>query len=106
MPVSSAPTALRPAQSAVDENRTSTDGQWPLTFNVPPTCTRYSPPDRISRICIPPGANNARPGNTRSPSLASRTYTALLSSRRCANAVVNPAGMCCTMTMPGALAGI
>ncbi len=57
-------------------------------------------------MCRPPGATRASPACTGSPSAASFTESAERWSSRAANAAVNFSGMCWTMTMPGASAGI
>ena len=52
-----------------------------------------------------PGAMSTRPGSTASPASASFTSTAQVPFRRRAKASVNFSGMCCTITIPGAVAG-
>ena len=57
--------------------------------------------ERASVRCRPPGARYVVKGISRSPLAASRTVKGSFELRRSAKAVVNPLGMCCTMTTGG-----
>src|SRR3954470_6793947 len=97
MPVSTTSRRRRPNSLAASSIARSARGRRPPIGSSSERTARRS---SSRRRCRPPGPSSALSGARASPGLASTTSTSEAWSRRGAGAVVRPAGMCCTITVP------
>ena len=105
MPVMITPTALLPAYLATEWKSASTEGLCPETLGPSLICTLYVAPLLFSVMWKLPGAIKHLPGVTVSPSSASFMVICESEFSLSAKAFVKFAGICCTTTMPGIVAG-